>query len=163
MRVRGRSLHLRLTCFLLCLKPIPVCVRNLARVNPIERQHNRQHEHRIEDVQKDLFPKQKPRVPLLILDDSERAPHQDQAARHIQGDEMALPRQRPQVDGAGRRALVPFQREVALEPVVERPRDEDEDTKEEELQTQADQHELFTDLHALLGPRAHDAAAPALH
>lgn len=109
---------------------------------PIKQQHNRQHQQRIENIQKHLMTKQIPRVPLQILNNPEHAPDHDEGAGDVQVEQVALPWEVCEVcvggcHGRGGRDTSKtdafLNGLVVDEAVVEDAGDNDEKAKEEEL------------------------------
>lgn len=60
-------------------------------MNPIEGQHDREHQASVEDIQKDLVAQYVSLPSLQVLNNTEDASHKDQQAANVEGDDVLLP------------------------------------------------------------------------
>lgn len=60
-------------------------------MNHIEKDHDKEHRNRVEDVQKDLMPQQVAIIAHQVLDDSKEGSDDDKSRTCVQGDQILLP------------------------------------------------------------------------
>ena len=114
----------------ICLPPAD----DLAGMEDVENDSNNEHQRRIEDVKVDLLGLQLPVPALLVLDDAEDRSHEDDAARRVEDQNEAAPRNRHLKTTSGR---------PTVDAEVEDGRHDEEKGEEGELDEQADKDDFL--------------------
>lgn len=160
--------------------PLIVKIGDLTWVNPVEKNHDEEHQRSVKDVQIHLVTEEISSIALDVFDDSKNASYEDKRTGSIQDVEMSFPRQfvnsfagensgNSSVGGVetvvaglpeqGAWGVSPFDGHILDQTSVKVSSHADKKSKEDELNKKTADDDLLAKLHRIESSHRHDTSA----